>query len=278
MSTADSGQDVWTRLRAYCEVLQSLENLPTTYDEAHEMGLKHAFPFRPDGRRPRPRILERPPATEEQLRATEGRLGFPLPADLRCLYSKVANGGCNLGPLDVFHGAIGGCGESADTETGGRTIEELVSRSGWRLHPRIEDALLRHPGYYVVADSLPDQFLWIGGDFQISVYLDPQTGYIYDSEYWGEIPNAPDDGALSLHLVSLVFAAPSLSVEIERWLDQTPGVWPGGDHLRAEMVETDDLPDPDVVWRGLYRFGPDWEPRPAEEEDLERLSPFLLNG
>jgi hypothetical protein len=36
------------------------------------------------------------------------------------------------------------------------------------------------------------------------------------------------------------------------------------------MVETADLPDPDVVWRGLYRFGPNWNrlEQPPDDTDL----------
>ena len=46
------------------------------------------------------------PATEEQLRATEETLGFPLPPLLRALYAEVANGG--VGPVQGVMGAIGG--------------------------------------------------------------------------------------------------------------------------------------------------------------------------
>jgi hypothetical protein len=214
-------------------------------------------------------------ATEEQLRATEEQLGFLLPADLRRLYREVANGGLDLGPVEVFHGAVGGCGEYANYEPGGRTIEELVSHSGWRFHPRMEKALQRNPQYHVIVDSPPEGFLEIGADHPYSIMLDPQTGYIYHFEYEGEIPNAPNDGALSVNLFTISFVAPSLAVWFERWLDQS-GWQPYGGHLLPEMVEKDDLPDPDIVWRGLYRFGPDWEPRPADDEDIERLSPFVL--
>lgn len=46
------------------------------------------------------------PATEEQLRATEERLGMALPSDLVSLYSEVANGG--FGPGCGLRGAEGG--------------------------------------------------------------------------------------------------------------------------------------------------------------------------
>src|SRR5258708_27179168 len=41
--------------------------------------------------------FEYPPATEEQLLATEEALGFPLPPALRALYLQVANGGFGPG-------------------------------------------------------------------------------------------------------------------------------------------------------------------------------------
>ena len=50
--------------------------------------------------------------------------------------------------------------------------------------------------------------------------------------------------------------APSLSVWFEHWLDEKWRLPPGDrGELSPEMIETDDLPDPDVVWRGFYRFG-----------------------
>jgi hypothetical protein len=163
-----------------------------------------------------------PPATEEQLQATEERLGFPLPADLRLLYTRVGNGGLNLGICHTFHGAIGGCGEYAWARSDGRTIEDLATGSGWRLHPRIEEALLRHPGRYVIADSMPEVFLWIGEDSEVSVEIDGLTGRVYNTEGWGYLPDrAPElvGGAFDLYAIEIT--APSLSGWFERWLDRT---------------------------------------------------------
>lgn len=50
--------------------------------------------------------LRCPPATEEQLLATEKLLGFPLPPVLRALYETVANGGFGPGHDGLF-GALG---------------------------------------------------------------------------------------------------------------------------------------------------------------------------
>ena len=285
MSTVDSGQNVWARLRSICRDGYRLP--PVSEEQARDLERNHCISLPADechdftrvanGIMRRSKTVCYLPATEEQLGMTEERLGFPLPADLRRLYSEVANGGFHLGPVKVFHGAVGGCGEYANYEPGGRAIEELVSHSGWRFHPRVEEALLRNPRYHIIVDSAPEGFLEIGADHPYSIMLDPQTGYIYHFEYWGEIPNAPDDGAMSVNLYTIDVVAPSLAVWFEQWLDQT-GWRPYGGHLAPEMIETDDLPDPDIVWRGLYRFGPDWEPRPADEEDLYSLSPFLLKG
>jgi hypothetical protein len=51
-----------------------------------------------------------PPASAEQLLATEEALGFPLPPVLRALYAEVANGGFGFGY--GLRGAIGGFDES----------------------------------------------------------------------------------------------------------------------------------------------------------------------
>ncbi len=47
-----------------------------------------------------------PPATEAQLAATEGALGFPLPPLLRTVYAQIANGG--FGPGYGLRGAMDG--------------------------------------------------------------------------------------------------------------------------------------------------------------------------
>lgn len=58
-----------------------------------------------------------PPATEEQVQATETRLGFALPPLLRCLYLQVANGGFGpgLGLPGVKGGYTGGYYQQDDS-------------------------------------------------------------------------------------------------------------------------------------------------------------------
>lgn len=288
MSTADSRQDVWARLRALCRDGYRLP--PVSEEQARDLERNHGILLSADecheftrvanGIMRRSETVCYSLATEEQLRATEEQLGFPLPADLRRLYSEIANGGLNLGIAHVFHGAIGGCGEYANVRSNGRTIEELKPHGTWRLHPRIEQALLRNPGYYVIADSSPDGFLWIAEDSEISIEIDVRTGYIFNTEYWGENPDAPrsEEDPLANTLISIELVAPSLAAWFESWLDESWGNHPRGGQLPPEMVETDDLPDTDIVWRGLYRFGPNWSPRSDDAEDDDSLSRYPLDG
>jgi hypothetical protein len=57
-----------------------------------------------------------PPASEEQLRATETALGFLLPPVLSALYTEVANGG--FGPGGGIQGTLGGYGSRTDEQAG----------------------------------------------------------------------------------------------------------------------------------------------------------------
>jgi hypothetical protein len=70
--------------------------------------------------------FEFPPATEEQLRATEGVLGFPLPHLLRALYAQLANAG--FGPRYGIMGALGGYADNFGTIVDAA----LMRRKGYR--------------------------------------------------------------------------------------------------------------------------------------------------
>src|SRR5438067_9804857 len=59
-----------------------------------------------------------PPATEQQLLATEAALGFQLPSILRNLYAQVANGGFGPG-----FGIVGTLGGFACSSIGGNIVE-----------------------------------------------------------------------------------------------------------------------------------------------------------
>jgi hypothetical protein len=225
-----------------------------------------------------------PPATEAQLHQTEEQLGFPLPADLRRLYTEIANGGKDLGPVFTLIGAAGGCPRYAYDPHG--TLASWVSHSGWRPHPRIEEALLRHPGWRVVVDWPPKGLLLIGDPGESSLNLDPFTGRLYTMDPCVAVPleDGEEGEAATItggdmpvrYLDAFSLVAPSLGIWFSRWLDDLYGVpgasWPYPRErrlLKPEMVETSDLPDPEVVWRGLYRFGPEWR-RPRRDD--ERLA------
>lgn len=282
MTPADPTQDIWSRLRAYCEHGHALRYPPLTDDQARTLE-QHGIPIPPaerhnytsigNGFMERPQMTCYPPATEEQLRATEERLGFPLPPDLRRFYAEVANGGFDF-DYCLLYGAIGGCGVNASHRMDGPTIEELAHESDWQLHPRIEEALLRHPDRYVIVDSLPKDLLRIGDSGSILIVINRLTGCLYKLDYWDELPDVvvehPPYDPFYLQVLYMQALAPSLSAWFSRWLDGVRDTWQG-DHqpLTAEMVESDDLPDPEVVWHGMYRFGPAWHvwERPPDDED-----------
>ncbi len=208
------------------------------------------------------------------MRATEEQLGFPLPPDLRRLYAEVSNGGLNLGPSYRFHGAIGGCCQGAPYWNDGPTIEQLASDSGWRLQPRIAEALFRHPGSYVIADAMPEGFISLAETgCSTGLEMDGATGRLYLIDCWSEAPDSQGDDSERRYLLTIEAWAPSLSIWFERWLNDTdddPDEHQG--ELLTEMVETDDLPDPDVVWHGLYRFEPVWWPKHEEVMDETDLA------
>lgn len=194
-----------------------------------------------------------PPASKAQLEVTERQLGFPLPPFLRTLYSRVANGGRNLGYCNEFFGAEGGWPNHYLDQK--RTIGQLVSRSGWRLHERIEAALMQHPGQYVLSDESPDGFIQIA-DFGcgISVELDRYTGRVY---HVGPAESIPLGSHKELFVCTIEFAGPSLEDWFEHWTDPELKSAPvDGGELAPDNVDLSGLDDPDLVWRGLYRFEP----------------------
>lgn len=73
------------------------------------LDLRHARPNHPQRH-----SFAYPPASEEQLRATDTALGFLLPPVLRALYAEVANGG--FGPGGGIQGGLGGYGSRTDEQ------------------------------------------------------------------------------------------------------------------------------------------------------------------
>ncbi|HEY6410855.1 MAG TPA: SMI1/KNR4 family protein, partial [Ktedonobacteraceae bacterium] len=86
-----------------------------------KLDLRHASPDHPQRHG-----FAYPPASEEQLRATETALGLLLPPVLRALYAEVANGG--FGPGAGIQGALGGYGSRTD-EPGCTIVDEYHIRS-----------------------------------------------------------------------------------------------------------------------------------------------------
>jgi len=98
----DASTALFERLRERCRQLRWYgpydENsnwVEERYDPASDHGGR--LLARLDARAPQKLGFEYPPATEDQLLATEAALGFPLPPLLRALYAQVANGGFGFG-------------------------------------------------------------------------------------------------------------------------------------------------------------------------------------
>jgi len=211
--------------------------------------------------------LAYPPASEEQLRITEEQLGFPLPPFLRMLYAEVANGGPGL---DDLFGAVGGyaCDDSGWAKEP-RTIERLVSRSGWRPHPCMLEALTRHPGYMVQCEEMPDGFMTISDvGCGITLELDTKTERLYHAGC-GEELLAEDPSQPSSYLITLEYIGASLEEWLEHWLGDTQytlyvGEYPkSAGYLTPDMVSEICKSDSQLIWRGIYL------PQPHHEDMAE---------
>ncbi len=161
--------------------------------------------------------FEFPPATEEQLRATEESLGFPLPPMLRALYALVANGG--FGPAYGITGARGGYyfGDDGRYETvdmctdSDPTVEYIDLAAYEKIHGNAEKIELR-PGMW------PARFLHLcydgcGEDH----FLDGNSGRVY---YVG-CGSEEEDGFTLL----LSHEANSLEEWLENWLQGETEPW-----------------------------------------------------
>jgi len=181
--------------------------------------------IRAQARRERRRFAY-PPATAEQLGATEERLGFSLHPLLRKLFSELANGGEVLDCQSALFGAMGGypCKTDADYDAALRSMgRPRVSHTGWRLHPRAVAALKQHPGVVVQCETVPDGFMALGEEgCDYLAYLDTATGEVYRigcgsdfHSYLVGCGRAPYDGAERDYLTTVSFLAPSLEAWIE---------------------------------------------------------------
>lgn len=179
--------------------------------------VEEEYPIQPEGPLawlPRHPTLLYPPATNEQLQATEEALGFPLPALLRALYVQVANGG--FGPGYGLLGAIGGENEhgwlltdtyhgmKADTQpidllTCERLATPIEHKGGF--YRFLSDLEIPIPRGYWPKSLLPLSHDGCGLFF----YLDRQTGRIF---FGGD-----DDGS------TLSLIATSLEHLLQRWMN-----------------------------------------------------------
>jgi len=178
-----------------------------------------------DARVPQKRGFKYPPATEEQLLATEAALGFPLPPFLRALYAQVANGGFGFGY--GLRGAIGGSDghgtgtiveqylTSADTENiypwcteKTRLIDLADYAKQWlQVTAESEDKSVRMFRYLVLPYHLwPERFLPIcDWGCVTESCLDCTTGLVYRV-------GVMDEG------YDISLQAPSLEDMLQRWL------------------------------------------------------------
>lgn len=211
-----------------------------------------------------------PPATEEQVRQTEAELGVSLPPLLRILYTEVANGGNLLPRHDPFFG-VGDRQPDTFIDDFGRTIGRM-SRSGWRLHPCMAQALERFPGHIVFSDGRPEGFLTLSLELGwTALEYDLPTGRIWLTRPGPEIPSEDPSEDLG-RLTEIEYAASSLEECLNVTLDRTLYT-----HNRAgreisdkdfeSFIESSCSDDARAVWRGLYRFSPDFFT--LEEPDLD---------
>lgn len=170
------------------------------------------------------RGFEFPPATAEQLQATEEALGFALPPMLRALYTHVANGG--FGPAYGITGARGGYYFGDDGRY--QTIDRCTDTNPTVHYFDLSEYEKAHgnPTYFELRETIkPAHFLHLcyegcGSDF----YLDGNSGRIYLTACCGslsdsQLPNEVLPGKLRPEwMVGYQRVADSLGDWLERWL------------------------------------------------------------
>lgn len=156
--------------------------------------------------------LQFPRATEEEIKACEERLGFPLPPMLRELYTTVGNGSDFFGPGYWFSTITE---NSAKTPANYPVLGRIVGSGPRPFDDTTVESLRAHPGSYVVCERTPTgfvEFAHIGCN--VWAHLDGLTGHVYirDDHYEeGEFKGA-----------AFSFCAYSLEEWLERWLATPP--------------------------------------------------------
>jgi hypothetical protein len=145
------------------------------------------------------RDFEFAPATEKQVRETEELLGFALPAVLRALYTRIANGG--FGPAYGFRGIQGG-----NPQRGG-TILEFFSHVDTTFFSLKDDDVQPEKAGFFPYERRPRSLVplidWGCGS---DVSLDCTSGHVLQYNIW-------DDKSYQL-----VYMADSLENWLHRWL------------------------------------------------------------
>jgi len=227
----DAYKTLFERIRERCRQLhwygpddENINWVEERYDPASDHGGRlHA---RLDANAPHKLGFAYPPATEDQLLATERALGFPLPPLLHALYAQVANGGFGFGY--GLRGAFGGF----DGGGSGTIVDQYLSRSyseeafpwasekirlinltdyddRWEeVTGECRDKVVRTFRYLALPYHLwPERFLPIcNWGCAIESCLDCTRGGVY------RVGVTKEEG----HLISL--QAPSLQKMLERWL------------------------------------------------------------
>lgn len=167
--------------------------------------------------------FEFPPATEEQLRATEEALGIALPPMLRALYTQVANGG--FGPAYGITGARGGYSFGDDGRY--QTIDRCTDTNPAVHYFDLSEYEQAHgnPTYFELRETIqPAHFLHLCYEgCSMDFYLDGKSGRIYLTACCGssdsQLPNEVLPGKLRPEwIVGYQRVADSLEDWLERWL------------------------------------------------------------
>jgi hypothetical protein len=151
---------------------------------------------------------------------------------------EVGNGG------DIFRGFIGprvlgviGGYPIEPDPWGEKTIDQMVSHSGWRLKERVDKTLQRYPGCYVLCEEAPDRFVTIAGDCwdrdtESRITVDGWTGRLYSVGYTFEsvdgyraslgLPVTSD--TVNLNMQAISYYAASVAAWIEGLITERPGL------------------------------------------------------
>jgi hypothetical protein len=168
--------------------------------------------------------FEFPPATEEQLQATEEALGISLPPMLRALYAQVANGG--FGPA---YGITGACGGYYLGDDGRYQTIDMCTDADPAIHYldlREYEQAHGNPTYFKLRETIqPAHFLHLCYEgCNLDFHIDGKSGRVYLTGYCESlpdslVPNQALPGELRPEsIIGYQRVADSLEGWLERWL------------------------------------------------------------